>query len=279
MVQTLSRGNNLKEMPPVDLLVIDEAHHATAPSYKNILEYARKVNPELKILGVTATPERGDKSSLGEVFNNCCDQIKIGELILSGNLIRPITFVIDMGNTLMTMFAELAGIEPKDQIEGMLATQMIATHHATMDCFRIVAQNGQLDIINQMLCYANKLSRTFTMQMEALSRYRGKGGQKMTVEHVHINSGGQAIIGNVTKNTPKIERGQNRGKSNKMNNNPVPIKQDNKCLARTCKGKSAFYQARKVTGKKRCRECTEELVMVRQKVTRTHLSTEDIAGK
>lgn len=98
MVQTLSRENNLEEMPPVDLLVIDEAHHVTAPSYKNILDYARNVNPELKILGVTATPERGDKSSLGEVFNNCCDQIKIGELILSGNLVRPITFVIDMGN-------------------------------------------------------------------------------------------------------------------------------------------------------------------------------------
>jgi len=110
-----------------------------------------------------------------------------------------------LGETLVQIITELKGIEPKDQIEGMLATQMIATHHATMDCFRIVAQNGQLDIINQMLCYANKLSRTFTMQMEALNRYRGKGGQKMTVEHVHINSGGQAIIGNVTKNTSKIE--------------------------------------------------------------------------
>jgi DNA repair protein RadD len=98
MVQTLSRENNLKEMPPVDLLVIDEAHHATAPSYKNVLEHAYQANPNLKILGVTATPERGDKSSLGELFNNCCDQIKIGELILSGNLVRPITFVIDMGN-------------------------------------------------------------------------------------------------------------------------------------------------------------------------------------
>lgn len=98
MVQTLSRESNLKEMPAVDLLVIDEAHHVTAPSYKNILDYARKANPELKILGVTATPERGDKSSLGEVFNNCCDQIKIGELILSGNLVRPVTFAIDMGN-------------------------------------------------------------------------------------------------------------------------------------------------------------------------------------
>ena len=98
MVQTLSRENNLKEMPPVDLLVVDEAHHATAPSYKNILEHAYQANPNLKLLGVTATPERGDKSSLGELFNNCCDQIKIGELILSGNLVRPVTFAIDMGN-------------------------------------------------------------------------------------------------------------------------------------------------------------------------------------
>lgn len=98
MVQTLSRENNLKEMPPVDLLVVDEAHHVTAPSYKNILEHAYQANPNLKLLGVTATPERGDKSSLGEIFSNCCDQIKIGELILSGNLVRPVTFAIDMGN-------------------------------------------------------------------------------------------------------------------------------------------------------------------------------------
>jgi superfamily II DNA or RNA helicase len=98
MVQTLARENNLKEMPLVDLVVIDEAHHITAPSYKNVLDYAYKTNPNLKILGVTATPERGDKSSLGEVFNNCCDQITIGELILSGNLVRPTTFAIDTGN-------------------------------------------------------------------------------------------------------------------------------------------------------------------------------------
>lgn len=38
-----------------------------------------------------------------------------------------------------------------------------------------------------------------------------------------------------------------------MSNNPIPIKQDNRCLARTRQGKSTFCQARKVTGKKRCR--------------------------
>lgn len=112
-----------------------------------------------------------------------------------------------IGDTVIKIFTELAGINPKDQIEGMLAAQMIATHHATMDCFRIVAQSGHIDIINQMSSSANKLSRTFMMQMEALNRYRGKGQQKMTVEHVHINSGGQAIIGNITKNNPSLEGG------------------------------------------------------------------------
>lgn len=122
-----------------------------------------------------------------------------------------------IGDTVIKIFTELAGINPKDQIEGMLAAQMIATHHATMDCFRIVAQSGHIDIINQMSSSANKLSRTFMMQMEALNRYRGKGQQKMTVEHVHINSGGQAIIGNITKNNPSLEGGGKEiGEGNKI---------------------------------------------------------------
>ena len=43
----------------------------------------------------------------------------------------------------------------------------------------------------------NKLARTFTTQVEALKRYRTGGQQKVTVEHVTVNEGGQAIVGNV----------------------------------------------------------------------------------
>jgi hypothetical protein len=45
------------------------------------------------------------------------------------------------------------------------------------------------------LSQANKLSRTYATLLEALSRYRGKGQQKVTVEHVHVHSGGQAVVG------------------------------------------------------------------------------------
>ena len=103
-------------------------------------------------------------------------------------------------NRFISVSENMSGIAPKDQIEGMLAAQMIATHHAAMNCFRIAAKSEMIDNMNIAFNSANKLARTYAMQMEALNRYRGKGQQKITVEHVSINSGGQAIIGNVTKN-------------------------------------------------------------------------------
>lgn len=99
MVQTLSRDNNLSLMPKLDLLVVDEAHHITADSYRRILDKAAEMNGQLKVFGVTATPNRGDKTSLGEVFSNIGDQIKLGELISSGHLVRPKTWVINNGDT------------------------------------------------------------------------------------------------------------------------------------------------------------------------------------
>ncbi|MEW8315464.1 MAG: DEAD/DEAH box helicase [Candidatus Thiodiazotropha endolucinida] len=97
MVQTLSRDNNLQQMPTLDLLIIDEAHHVAAPSYQRIIEHASKRNPDLAIFGVTATPNRGDRKALRPVFSNVADQIGLGELIQSGHLVPPRTFVVDVG--------------------------------------------------------------------------------------------------------------------------------------------------------------------------------------
>lgn len=99
MVQTIARDAHLQNMPVIDLLVVDEAHHITSESYLKILKYALKLNPKLKLFGVTATPIRGDKTSLGVVFNNCADQIELQELIASGHLVPPVTYRIDLGDT------------------------------------------------------------------------------------------------------------------------------------------------------------------------------------
>ena len=97
MVPTLARAANLEAMPALDLVVVDEAHHAAADSYRRIIDRARECNPDVRIYGVTATPNRGDKKGLRPVFSNVADQILLGELIGSGHLVRPRTFVIDVG--------------------------------------------------------------------------------------------------------------------------------------------------------------------------------------
>lgn len=97
MVQTLSRLNNLKDMPKVDMVVIDEAHHVAADTYQRIINKAKKNNDKVEIVGFTATPNRGDKKGLRDVFDNCSHQIEISTLIKEGYLVRPRTFVIDVG--------------------------------------------------------------------------------------------------------------------------------------------------------------------------------------
>lgn len=97
MVQTLSRENNLAAMPSLDMLVIDEAHHARADSYMRVIDRAKAANANLKLLGMTATPNRGDKKGLRPIFSNVADQITVKELIASGHLVPPRTFVMDVG--------------------------------------------------------------------------------------------------------------------------------------------------------------------------------------
>lgn len=97
MIQTLSRAESINKIPPLDALVIDEAHHAASDSYIRVIERVRDTNPKVKILGVTATPHRGDSRNLRHVFDNVGDQISLGELIRDGHLVRPRCFVIETG--------------------------------------------------------------------------------------------------------------------------------------------------------------------------------------
>jgi hypothetical protein len=92
----------------------------------------------------------------------------------------------------------LVGIGPRDELEGMLAAQLIAAHNASMECYRRGMLGEQtFEGRRENLAQASKASRTFVTLLEALNRNRGKGQQKVTVEHVTVNAGGQAIVGAV----------------------------------------------------------------------------------
>ncbi len=67
-------------------LIIDEAHHATADSYRRVIDYYR-ANPALKVVGVTATPDRADEQALGQVFDSVAFDYEILDAIHDGYLV------------------------------------------------------------------------------------------------------------------------------------------------------------------------------------------------
>lgn len=96
--------------------------------------------------------------------------------------------------------AILQGIKPQDEIEGMLAVQMVGVHNMAMDAMRLVMISDQYpEARDRNANRANKLLKTFASQVEVLKKYRTGGQQKMTVEHVHVHKGAQAIVGSVTQ--------------------------------------------------------------------------------
>ncbi|MCA9842402.1 MAG: hypothetical protein KC475_09790 [Cyanobacteria bacterium HKST-UBA03] len=101
----------------------------------------------------------------------------------------------DSINAAYGMLAELA---PSSATESMLCAQMVANHQLIM----FQAMNAQrpelpMDIKDNYLNRLVKLQRLFNAQADTLHKLRNGGQQKMTVEHVHVNEGGQAIIGTV----------------------------------------------------------------------------------
>jgi hypothetical protein len=97
------------------------------------------------------------------------------------------------------VLAAVHGIRANDEIEAMIGSP------DGCDAFRCNSRAAPFEGGGQGIQQdsngnlAVKLLRTFAAQTEALQRYRGKGQQKVTVEHVHVHTGGQAIVGSVSQ--------------------------------------------------------------------------------
>jgi hypothetical protein len=88
------------------------------------------------------------------------------------------------------------GLYPTDAMQSMLADQMAVTHALVMDSFRRANPNANnTAIANMHLNNATRLSSLFLKQVAAMEKRKGNGYQKVVVEHVHVNSGGQAVVG------------------------------------------------------------------------------------
>jgi hypothetical protein len=98
--------------------------------------------------------------------------------------------------------AVVSGVQPENEVEAMLAVQMVATHTLMM---QMASNAGRSDMISHLEASGNlavKLARTFTAQVEALAKLRKPPEQRVVVEHVHVHPGAQAVVGNVNHTTP-----------------------------------------------------------------------------
>ena len=98
-VQSLMRTTRLSRFPEdyFNTIIIDEAHHCISDSYQRILKYF----PDAKVLGVTATPDRGDMKNLGQVFESLAYEYTLPKAIKEGYLspIKAVTIPIQVDLT------------------------------------------------------------------------------------------------------------------------------------------------------------------------------------
>jgi len=137
------------------------------------------------------------------------------------------------------MLSVIKGIEPRDQLETMLAAQMAAVHVASMTFARRLVHVETIPQQDSAERAFNKLVRTFAMQMEALKRYRTGAEQKVTLQHVSVTEGGQAIIGNVTHAARKS--GQEKAAQEKAAT-PPPTLPDTNVVPMPIMGKSKEHE-------------------------------------
>lgn len=104
-VQTLMREKRLHQFPSdyFGTIIIDEAHHCISDSYRRILDYFQGA----EVLGVTATPDRGDMKDLGQVFQSLAYEYSLPQAIKEGYLcpIRALTIPLQLDISSVTLSA------------------------------------------------------------------------------------------------------------------------------------------------------------------------------
>lgn len=135
-VQTQNSNNGdrkrMGRFDPKDfgLLILDECHHATADSYRNLINYYKQNNPDIKILGVTATPDRADEEALGQVFETVAIDIEILDLIHRGWLVPVEQQFVKIGgldfSEMRTVAGDLNGADLAEVMEAESNLQGVA---------------------------------------------------------------------------------------------------------------------------------------------------------
>jgi hypothetical protein len=175
----------------VEPLALDGIEGRRVPRLSLVADDAGKLSAKL---------EAGSPQEFAAMFGatglDFADQV-LHDLTNVALLAKPGPGPVNAG-TINAMLQAVGAAQPADELEAMIAVQMAAFHHVTMDSLRRAQNAANGDIRARNLGQANKCGRTFAVLLEALNRHRGKvTTQKVIVENVNVNAGGQAVVGAV----------------------------------------------------------------------------------
>ncbi|WP_372620872.1 hypothetical protein [Falsiroseomonas sp.] len=104
----------------------------------------------------------------------------------------------DRSHRIGAALAAVRGFNPRDEVEGMIAAQAVALHHAAMECARRAMLPEQpSEAADRLRRQAANMARAMVDMVDAIERRRGKGPQIVRVERVVVHDGGQAIVGSI----------------------------------------------------------------------------------
>ena len=184
---------------------------AKAVPTKNIKDSKQKASKDIAIESPSIEARYLDDGNIQAVIkcdkNHHCIGFSFTEIENTTNLLARL-FQARKGSIgkeellakLNASFLIFSGMKPKDSIEAMMITQMIAVHEMTLlAAERALLTEQPNEFVEQNVNRVTKLCRSYAALVEALTKYRTKGQQKITVQHVNVNDGGQAVIGDITQ--------------------------------------------------------------------------------
>jgi hypothetical protein len=156
------------------------------------------IEDKLCRVGPDHDDDRGWLIRLTDALGTSSEDFALGQLSALLNAAKIEATSEQQTATINGMLAMVAGVQPRNEIEGMLAVQMAATHVQALALLERAKRAQHLPQFEANGNMAVKLLRTFTAQTEGLAKLRRGGSQTVRVEHVHVHAGGQAIVGNVS---------------------------------------------------------------------------------
>jgi ATP-dependent helicase IRC3 len=195
-VQTLSRRTRLARLvPDFQTIVIDEAHHAPAPTYRRILDYCRawRANGPL-VVGVTATPERGDRQSLRPVFERIVYQKSLVEMMQAG-------YLVDLRAIQVLLQADFDALRTPhgDFVDAELESLLLAANAPAqvLAAFQAHAANRKALLFTPTVALAYAMAETF--QRSGISAEALDGTTPLTTRHAilqRLHTGATRMVAN-----------------------------------------------------------------------------------